>query len=99
MVQRSGAADDALSDERVAETLLVLVARRAQGRSICPSEVARVLSPEWRHLMPRVREAARRLARDGRVVVTQGGEVCDPDADWRGPIRIAQPPVSASGSI
>ncbi|MGV2482383.1 UNVERIFIED_CONTAM: DUF3253 domain-containing protein, partial [Salmonella enterica subsp. enterica serovar Weltevreden] len=47
----------------------------------------------------RVRAAARRLARDGRVVVTRGGEVCDPDADWRGPIRIAQPPFSASGSI
>lgn len=99
-MQRSGAADDALSDERVAETLLVLVARRAQGRSICPSEVARVLSPDdWRPLMPKIRDVARRLAREGRVVVTQGGDVRDPDADWRGPIRIAQPPLSASGSI
>lgn len=99
-MQRSGAADDALSDDRVAEVLLARVARRAPGRSICPSEVARVLSPDdWRPLMPKIREVARRLAREGRVVVTQGGDVRDPDADWRGPIRIAQPPGSASGSI
>jgi hypothetical protein len=99
VVQRSGAADDALSDGRIAETLLALVARRAPGRSICPSEIARVLSPDWRPLMPRVRDVARQLARDGRVVITQGGDVRDADADWRGPIRIAQPPGSASGSI
>ncbi|WP_036271680.1 DUF3253 domain-containing protein [Methyloversatilis discipulorum] len=98
-MQRSGAADDALSDERIAETLLVLVAGRAPGRSICPSEVARALTPDWRPLMPRVRDVARRLARKGRVVVTQGGDVRDPRADWRGPIRISQPPGSASGSI
>lgn len=98
-MQRPGAADDALSDERVAEALLALVARRSPGRSICPSEVARALSPDWRHLMPRVRDVARRLAQEGHVVVTQGREVRDADADWRGPIRIAQPPGSASGSI
>lgn len=99
-MQRSGAADDALSDDRVVEVLLARVARRAPGRSICPSEVARVLSPDnWRALMPKIREVARRLAREGRVVVTQGGDVRDPRADWRGPIRISQPPGSASGSI
>lgn len=98
-MQRSGAADDALSDERIAETLLALVARRAPGRSICPSEVARALTPDWRPLMPRVRDVARQLALEGRVAVTQGGAVRDPDADLRGPIRIAHPPGSASGSI
>lgn len=99
-MQRSCAADDALSDDRVAEVLLARVAGRAPGRSICPSEVARVLSPDdWRPLMPKIRDVARRLAREGRVVVTQGGDVRDPDADWRGPIRIAQPPLSASSSI
>ncbi|BBY80360.1 DUF3253 domain-containing protein [Mycolicibacterium pulveris] len=28
------------------------------------------------------------LARDGHVEITQKGEVLDPDATWRGPIRI-----------
>lgn len=99
-MQRPGAADDALSDERVAEALLALVARRAPGYSICPSEVARALSPDdWRPLMPKVRDVARRLAGEGRVLVTQRGEVRDADTEWCGPIRIAQPRKSASGSI
>jgi hypothetical protein len=38
--------------------------------------------------MDEARDIARSLARDGEVVITQGGEVVDPDADWRGPIRI-----------
>jgi dienelactone hydrolase len=50
-------------------------------------------------LMPKVRDVARRLAGEGRVLVTQRGEVRDADTEWRGPIRIAQPRKSASGSI
>ena len=33
-------------------------------------------------------EVARQLARAGDVIVTQKGVVLDPDADWRGPVRI-----------
>ena len=98
MVQRSGAADDALSDERIAAILLAQVAARGAGRSICPSEVARALTPDWRPLMPRVHEVARGLAREGRVLITQRGVVRDPDADLRGPVRLAQPPDDARSS-
>ncbi len=42
----------------------------------------------WRELMEPVRAAARGLAREGLVEVTQRGAALDPGGDWRGPIRI-----------
>jgi hypothetical protein len=67
------------------------VAARGPGRSLCPSEAARALSPEgWRRLMPAVREAAAALADDGLVAVTQKGRVVDPRAA-RGPVRLTLP--------
>lgn len=102
MVQRSGATGGALigpaDDAMIARELLAQVAARGVGRSLCPSEVARALHADWRALMPRVRDVARRLARDGEVVITQGGDVRSPDGDWRGPIRIAQAPKRSPGS-
>ena len=38
--------------------------------------------------MDQARVAARELAKEGEVVITQGGDVLDPNATWRGPIRI-----------
>jgi hypothetical protein len=38
--------------------------------------------------MDAARDEARTLARDGLVEITQKGDVLDPDATWRGPIRI-----------
>ncbi|MDP3874104.1 MAG: DUF3253 domain-containing protein [Methyloversatilis sp.] len=89
MVQRSGttsgtlsgATDPVADDATIAHELLAQVAVRGAGRSICPSEVARALAADWRALMPQVREVARRLARDGLVVITQAGEKRDPNAD------------------
>jgi hypothetical protein len=46
--------------------------------------------------MDLVRDIARDLARAGEVVVTQRGEALDPDAPWRGPIRIGMGPASIS---
>ncbi len=70
--------------------ILGLLAARARGATICPSEVARALKPEndeWRALMEPVREAARRLVAQGRVVITQQGHEVDPSTA-KGPIRI-----------
>jgi hypothetical protein len=41
--------------------------------------------------MEQTRDVARELARAGEVEITQGGEVVDPEAPWRGPIRIRRP--------
>lgn len=67
------------------------VARRGAGKSICPSEVARSLSPHgWRDLMPAVREAAAELQDEGLIQVTQGGVKVDARM-VRGPVRPGLP--------
>ncbi|HEU4841613.1 MAG TPA: DUF3253 domain-containing protein [Ilumatobacteraceae bacterium] len=79
---------DAVAD-RAAAAVRALLAHRGPERSICPSDVARVVGgASWRRRMDDVREVARRLVRDGAVVVTQRGATLDADAEWRGPIRI-----------
>jgi hypothetical protein len=84
-------------DRRIAEQLergiLDLLAQRADGATICPSEAARLVGSTdeavdaWRDLMEPARRAAARLVASGDVEVTQGGEVVDPGTA-RGPIRI-----------
>lgn len=74
--------------DRLRETILEL-SRRRKPKTICPSDAARAVGgADWRHLMDDVRETARDLARNGEVEITQKGEALDPDAMWRGPIRI-----------
>ena len=41
--------------------------------------------------MPAVHAVARDLARRGRVVITQRGDVRDPDGEIRGPYRLRLP--------
>ena len=77
-------------DDPVAAAILTAVAARAAGKSICPSEVARLLAEDWRPLMPAVRAAAARLAAAGVLRVTQKGAAVDA-MTARGPIRLAAP--------
>lgn len=78
-------------DDRLEDRILTLLARRRPGATICPSEVAReVAGRDWRPLMPAVREAAARLAADGRVRVTRRGVEVDA-REPGGPIRIGRP--------
>ncbi|MFV9634541.1 DUF3253 domain-containing protein [Mycobacterium neumannii] len=75
--------------QRLRETILKLSRERGPDKTICPSDAARVVGgDDWRDLMDDARETARDLARDGDVEITQKGEVLDPNALWRGPIRI-----------
>ena len=79
-----------VSAAAIRTTLLTLVQQRSSGKTICPSEVARALSTEhWRDLMPAVREAGAELAGQGQIVVTQKGQVVDPQTT-KGPIRYGQ---------
>jgi hypothetical protein len=78
-----------VSDDKLRTAILELARRRGPSSSICPSDAARAVGgDDWRALMAEARDVSRSLARDGEVVITQGGDVVDPDADWRGPIRI-----------
>ena len=75
-----------MSDQRLRAAILDLASKRS---SICPSDAARAVGgDDWRDLMDDARDIARDLARSGDVEISRKGEVLDPDATWRGPIRI-----------
>ncbi|WP_286275939.1 DUF3253 domain-containing protein [Mycobacterium antarcticum] len=62
---------------------------RGPSKTICPSDAARAVGgQDWRGLMDDARDVARELAKAGDVEITQKGNALDPDAAWRGPIRI-----------
>lgn len=82
--------DDAVA-ERAEATVRALL-RRREGRSICPSDVARVVGGEsWRARMPQVRAVAAAMARRGELVVTQKDERVDLDDGVTGPVRLRHP--------
>jgi hypothetical protein len=69
--------------------ILEMARQRGPSKTICPSDAARAVGgDDWRDLMDEARDAARALARAGEVEITQRGEVLNPDATWRGPVRI-----------
>ena len=78
------------SDEALRAALLAFAAKRGAGRSFCPSEPARALSPDWRALMPRIRAEAARLQDEGVLIATQRGQPVRADRA-QGPIRLSRP--------
>lgn len=72
------------SDEAIAAVLMDLALRRGRGKTFCPSEAAKALSPEWRPLMAEVRRVA---AGHPDVMALQRGVPIDP-VMARGPIRL-----------
>lgn len=69
--------------------ILSLARERGPDKTICPSDAARAVGgQQWRDLMDDARAEARALAKRGEVEISQRGEVLDPDAQWRGPVRI-----------
>ncbi len=72
------------------EAILALLAERATGASICPSEAARRIAGsggDWRAAMDRVHAAADRLATAGAIALSWKGA---PMQERRGPYRIAR---------
>jgi hypothetical protein len=67
--------------------ILHLTEASRPGASICPSDVARALSPDWRPLLGRVRRVAARLAEAGRIEILRKGKPVPP-AQMRGVIRL-----------
>jgi Protein of unknown function (DUF3253) len=75
-------------DRALELAILELLSHRASGKTICPSEAARMVDPvEWENLMDRSRAAARRLVAQGAIVITQQGRVVDPST-VKGAIRL-----------
>ncbi len=71
-----------------ATRILAFAKARGSGRTCCPSEIARALTPpgaDWRDQMDMVHTAARHLQRDGGIVVSWKGQ---PRMVGDGPYRI-----------
>lgn len=72
------------------EAILALLAGRAEGATICPSEAARFLAGpqgDWRGAMGAVHTAADRLVEQGAITLSWKGA---PKQKRRGPDRIAR---------
>jgi hypothetical protein len=75
----------------VEDAILELTAAREPGKTICPSEAARLIGGDgWRARMGEVRAVAVRLAQAGRIVITRKGKPVNP-ADFKGVYRLRRP--------
>lgn len=78
----------------ITEAIEAALASRKDGKTICPSEVARALAgsdeKNWRRLMKPIRAEAVRLADAGRLDIRRKGKTVDPH-DFRGVYRLAAP--------
>jgi hypothetical protein len=79
-------------DSELEAAILELLSERGAGKTICPSEAAKLVGGtakrhDWEGLMEPAREAARKLVKAGRIVVTQKGKVVDAAAA-KGAIRL-----------
>jgi hypothetical protein len=72
------------------------VAARGALASVCPTEIARAVTPgdgtQWRGKLSAVRRAAIRLAQAGRIDILRKGRAVDPHADIKGVIRLRAKP-------
>lgn len=95
MTRNRGDAGAGVTIADISAAIESLVAARAGGATVCPSEVARALAGAdgpWRELMPAVREVAAELVKKGRLSVTRQGQEVDAVAAG-GPIRLGRPRV------
>lgn len=83
---------DPIAADAVADAILAAAGQPDAGRSIAPEQVARTLADgaDWQRLLPSVRQAAVRLAREGRLVIYRKGKPVDPE-NFRGVYRLGLP--------
>ena len=71
--------------------ILEVVGKLAPGKSASSEEVARAADPQrWQRLTGHVRNTARGLARQGKLVVTRHGKPADPET-FKGVYRLRLP--------
>lgn len=76
------------SDDFVYEQkILELLSKRSFDSSICPSEVLPAEEKKDKIKMELVREAARRLVHQNKIIITQKNQIVEP-SDFKGPIRL-----------
>ncbi len=67
-----------LPTAEIEAAILALTAQRGPAKSICPSEVARALRPDWQPLLTEVRRVACRLAAAGQIDILRKGRPVEP---------------------
>jgi|GEM_PF-2397852 len=75
--------------------ILELLSERQRGKSICPSEAAKRVGNKnsthnWRELMGPTRAAAEKMAKAGKISITQKGQLID-ICEATGPVRLQLP--------
>jgi len=71
--------------------ILEVLGKLPPGKSASSEEVARAADPErWRKLTGHLRNTARGLARQGKIVVTRHGKPADPET-FKGVYRLRLP--------
>ena len=79
----------------IEDTILDLLSKLPAGKSIDPSEVAKIIQPErWQRVLGQVRSTAVGMARAGTVVIRRHGKPADPDS-FRGVYRLRLPDAPA----
>jgi hypothetical protein len=92
VLERATMAQKNSVDAAMERAILRLLRERGAGKTICPSGAARYVAGSderaaWQPLMEPSRAAARRLVAEGKLVITQRGEVVEGDTA-QGPIRL-----------
>lgn len=75
------------TDKEIRDEILRLLLIDSKGASICPTDVARSLRPQWRQWMPLVREIAAEMARDNEIEVIHQDKIVDIET-VKGPVRL-----------
>jgi Protein of unknown function (DUF3253) len=75
----------------IEEAILRLVAAAPEGRSIAPADVAKDIEPErFNRKFGHVRQAAIRLAKDGKVTILRKGKPVEDPENFKGVWRIGR---------
>ena len=80
-------------EQQFESVILQLLKERGSGKTICPSEAARIMAkldgkPEcWRDWLEQARATAIHMSKQGQVAMLQHGKKIDPDK-IKGPIRL-----------
>ncbi len=84
--------DSPVGEKAIEAAILSLVAIRGPDKSICPTEVARLMGPDWRTKLTAVRRAAIRLAQSGQIDILRKGTRVEPEG-VKGVIRLRVHPT------
>lgn len=76
-----------METKKYEEKILELLKKRDSSSTICPSEILPKPEKKNKTKMEEVRQAARRLAEQNKIVITQKGQVINP-TEIKGPIRL-----------